>query len=133
MAPSRLRSGPGGFPEATDHRQGVQSTTRGASAVDGAIGGRAGGETQAGSARGTRNHSDLARKPRPETVAGKKCGAWRNSMTLTSLKWRMFSRFTRNPTMRPNRLYVWTRNLSRYTPISRSEERRVGKGVDLGG
>jgi len=52
--PSRASRDPAGFSKATHHRNGVQPTTRGASAVDGAISGRTGGETQAGSARRTR-------------------------------------------------------------------------------
>src|SRR6266704_1610724 len=45
-------------------------------------------ETQTGSAGGTGNDSGLAGKPRPEAVAGKKCGAWRNWMRSTSGVWR---------------------------------------------
>jgi hypothetical protein len=52
-----------------------------------AIGG--GGEAQAGARSGTRDGPNPARKPRPKTVAGKKCGAWPNSMSNISRAWRM--------------------------------------------
>src|ERR1700694_3433848 len=37
----------------------------------------------------TRDGPNPARKPRPKTVAGKKCGAWPNSMSNISRAWRM--------------------------------------------
>jgi hypothetical protein len=70
-----------GCPTAAAHRgPGMQSAAGGTGAVDGALAGGGGGEAQAGTASGTRDGPNPARKPRPETVAGKKCGAWPNWM-----------------------------------------------------
>ena len=44
----------------------------------------------------TGDHPGLARKPRPEAVAGKKCGAWRNWMRSTSNAWRTSWRCTKS-------------------------------------
>src|ERR1039457_1370161 len=78
------------YPTAAAHRgPGLQSAAGGPGAVDGALAGGGGGEAQAGAGGGTRDGPNPARKPRPETVAGKKCGAWPNSMRNTSRAWRM--------------------------------------------
>ena len=44
--------------------------------LDGSPRGRGSGETQIGSAGGTRDHPNSATPPRSQAVAGKKCGAW---------------------------------------------------------
>ena len=54
---------------------------------------------QTGSTRGKGNHPDSAARPRPQAVAGKKCGAWPNSMTSTSPRWKTCWRRMRNPTI----------------------------------
>jgi hypothetical protein len=73
---------------ATDRGAGVWSTAGRPLALDGAPADRRSGKTQTGSASGTGNDSGPAGKPRPEAVAGKKCGAWRNWMRSTSGVWR---------------------------------------------
>src|SRR5215471_13861739 len=65
-------------------------------ALDRAPADRRGGETQTGAAGRTRDHPGPARKPRPEAVAGKKCGAWRNWMKSISDAWRTSWRCTKN-------------------------------------
>jgi len=95
----------------------VQPTTRGASAVDGAISGRTGGETQAGSARRTRTIRILLEshdlKPWREKMW---CVAELGDAYIAQME--DVLALYEKPTMRRNLLYVWTRNLSRYTPIS---------------
>src|SRR5579883_1499587 len=46
---------------------------------------------------GKGNHSHPAPRPRPQAVAGKKCGAWPNSMRPTSPRWRTCWRRTKSP------------------------------------
>jgi len=43
---------------------------------------------------------------------GKKCGAWPNSMTRTSPRWKTCWRRTKSPTTPRSRWYVWTRSPS---------------------
>ncbi len=52
---------------------------------------------QAGSTRGTGNYPGSAPQPRPQAVAGKKCGAWPNSMTSMSPRWKTCWRCTKEP------------------------------------
>jgi len=46
--------------------------------ADGTAGGRRIRQTATGAARGPGNHPHPAAQPRPQAVAGKKCGAWPN-------------------------------------------------------
>ena len=74
----------------------------GRGALDGAPVDRRSGETQTGAAGGTGDDPGPAGKPRPEAVAGKKCGAWRNWMRSILQRWRtswrsMKSRYSREP------------------------------------
>ena len=73
-------------------------------------------EAATGSAGGTRNHSGSAAQPRPQAVAGKKCGASRNSMMSTSRRWRMCSERTNSLTIRRNRWSAWMRSRSAFMP-----------------
>src|SRR5215471_16241183 len=59
---------------ATHRRAGLRLPAGGAGALDRAFADRRGGETQTGAAGRARDHPGPARKPRPEAVAGKKCG-----------------------------------------------------------
>ena len=88
-------SGPGPAPEPADYRRGLLATACRAGALDGAAADRRGHQTQTGSARGPRDHSGVAGKPRSEAVAGKKCGAWRSWTRSTSPAWRTCSRSTK--------------------------------------
>ena len=60
-------------------------------------------KTQIGAARGKGNHSHSAAQPRPQAVAGKKCGAWPNSMTTTSPRWKTFWKSTSGLMIRRSR------------------------------
>ena len=57
-------------------------------ALDGAPADRRSDQAQAGTTSGARNHPGPAGKPRPEAVAGKKCGAWGSWTRSTSPAWR---------------------------------------------
>jgi hypothetical protein len=89
-----------------------------------AIGG--GGEAQAGARSGTRDGPNPARKPRPETVAGKKCGAWPNSMRNILRAWRMFWPCMKSRSRYGNRWCVSTRN--RWCSIRKFGLRYRGQG-----
>ena len=117
-AAARRGRGAGRQPEAADHRHGLQRSARGPRPLDGAPGGRRSREAKTGSASGKGNHPDSAAPPRPQAVAGKKCGAWPNSMKSTSPRWRMFWRRMNGPTIRSNPSSAWTRSRSRCTPMS---------------
>src|ERR1022692_1337221 len=65
--------------------------------------GRRSGQTEACSAGGKRDHSDSAAPPRPQAVAGKKCGAWPNSMKSTSPRWKTCWKHMSGHMMRHNR------------------------------
>lgn len=62
--------------------------------LDCAAGGRGSRKTQTGSQGGKGNHSRSLAQPRPEAVAGKKCGWWPTSMKTTSPKWKTCWRCT---------------------------------------
>ena len=68
----------------------------------------------------------LLLEPRPQAVAGKKCGAWPNSMTSTSPKWKTCWRRMRSPMIRQNRWSAWMRNRSRCTPTCGRPRRQAG-------
>src|SRR3984893_5464878 len=100
-----------GCPTAAAHRgSGLQSATGGPGAVDSALASGGGGETQTGAASGTRDGPHPARTPRSKTVAGKKCGAWPNSMSNTSRAWRMYWQSMRSRSRPGNQWCVSTRN-----------------------
>ena len=84
-------------PETAHYRHGMQRPAGGMRPVDGAPGRRGSGEATTGSAGGTRNHPGSAPQPRPQAVAGKKCGAWPNSMKSMSRRWKMFWKRTNRP------------------------------------
>src|SRR5215469_6839376 len=75
------------FREATHYRYGVQFSARRAGPLDRSADCPGGRQAETGAASRSGNHSHPAGKPRPEAVAGKKCGAWRSWMTTTSPKW----------------------------------------------
>src|SRR6266436_7372965 len=96
---------------AAAHRgPGLRSTAGGPGAVDGALASGGSSEAQAGATGGTRDGPSPARKPRPETVAGKKCGAWPNSMRNISRAWRLYWPFTKSRSRHANRWCVSTSN-----------------------
>src|ERR1035438_4848068 len=66
----------------------LQSAATRTGALDGAPADRRGDQTQAGTTSRARNHPGAAGKPRPEAVAGKKCGAWGSWTRSTSPAWR---------------------------------------------
>src|SRR5580692_8734717 len=88
--------------QATDYRHGLQPAAGGTSALDGALDRRGSREAETGPRCGPGNDSDLAPKPRLQAVAGKKCGAWPNSMRNISPRWKMSWRCMRSPTKLPN-------------------------------
>jgi hypothetical protein len=53
-----------------------------------APGGRGSGKAETGTPRGKRNHPHSLAQPRPQAVAGKKCGSWPISTKTTSRRWR---------------------------------------------
>lgn len=86
----------------TDHRHGLQRSSGRSCPMDGAIGGRGGREEKIGTKSGERDYPHLAPRPRPQAVAGKKCGAWPTSMRTISSKWRMFWRRMNEATIQNN-------------------------------
>lgn len=62
----------------THHRHGLQRSAGGPGALDGAAGGRRGGETTLGSQSGQGNHPVAVAPRRSQAVAGKKCGTCRS-------------------------------------------------------
>jgi hypothetical protein len=69
---------PGAGGTKANHRDGLQRSAGGPSSLDGAAGGRRGGEATPGSESGQRNHPAAASPRRSQAVAGKKCGTCRS-------------------------------------------------------
>src|SRR5665213_3558096 len=63
--------------------------------LDGPPDHRGSSEAEVSAASRSRNHSSSPPKPRPQAVAGKKCGAWRTSPTITWKRWRRCSVYER--------------------------------------
>ena len=82
-----------------DHRHGVQRPARRPCPLDCASGGAGSCQAATGPTCGKRNHPGFAPPPRPQAVAGKKCGAWPNSTKSTSPRWKTSWRRMRNPTI----------------------------------
>ena len=76
-APGRGESA-GAEREAAYHRHGLQRSARGPFSLDGAAGGRRGGEATPGSEGGQGNHPAAVAPRRSQAVAGKKCGTCRS-------------------------------------------------------
>ena len=95
------RRGKLAFGQATPahHRHGLQRSAAGPRPLDGTAGGPRSCQATIGPARRPRDHPHLAAPPRPEAVAGKKCGAFRSSMKLTSPAWKMCWKLMRGPTI----------------------------------
>src|ERR1039457_5552922 len=74
--------------EAADHRHGVCRPTRGAGALDRAADRGGGREAETDFQNRTGKRAPVAPEPRPEAVAGKKCGASPNWTRSTSPRWR---------------------------------------------
>ena len=67
---------------------GLRFTARRLCTLDHPARGRGGETTRDRGASRSRNGASSPREPRAEAVAGKKCGAFRNSTTSTSRRWR---------------------------------------------
>ena len=85
------------------HRHGLQRPAQGPRPLDGATGRRRSRQATTGPSGGPRNDSCFAPQPRPQAVAGKKCGAWRSSMKPTSPAWKTCWKRTNGPTIRRSR------------------------------
>ena len=77
----------GGQREAAHHRDGLRRPPEGLCPLDSSTGSGTSRKETAGSESRARNHSDSSSQPRPQAVAGKKCGVFRNSMKSTSRRW----------------------------------------------
>jgi hypothetical protein len=86
-----------------DHRPGMQQPARGARPLDGPAGCRRGCEAQTGSNSRKRGNPHSAAPPRPQAVAGKKCGASRTSMKSMSPRWRTCWKYMNGRMIRTNR------------------------------
>jgi hypothetical protein len=90
--PSLRRRRPGAGP--------LRKATAGSGGLTGRQpGGRRSREAQTASASGQGNHPDFVAPPRPQAVAGKKCGASPTSMRTTSPRWKTFWRRMNSPTI----------------------------------
>src|SRR5579863_2410758 len=72
----------------------MQQPARGARPLDGPIGGRRSGEAQTGADGRKGSHPHSVAPPRPQAVAGKKCGASRTAMKSMSPRWRTCWKYT---------------------------------------
>src|SRR5215210_7819077 len=93
-------------PETADYRHGVQRSTARVCPLDRSSGGAGGGQAETGAKGRKRNNPHTASAPRPQAVAGKKCGASPNLMKITYRRWRTSSKPTNVPTILPNRSCV---------------------------
>src|SRR5271154_2810389 len=95
--------------------------------MDRTAGGGGGRQAATGPTSRQGDHPHTGPPPRPQAVAGKKCGAWPTSMKTTSPRWRTCWRRMNSPTIPSNRWSAWTKSQSRCTPIS-VPRRQPGRG-----
>jgi hypothetical protein len=75
----------------------------GAGTLDGTADRGGGDQAKTGSAGRSRNHTGAARKPRPQAVAGKKCGAWPSWMKSISGNWKTYWNSMKSLIAQPSR------------------------------